>query len=398
MTRKDQILDSPGGPSAPPVPDEGGLESAAAPARPDRFPCLDGIRALAALTVVLTHVGFQTGESLNGPLRPVLARFDVGVAVFFVLSGFLLHRPQAVAALQGRPLPAVRPYLWRRMLRVLPAYWVAVGLALLLVPGLDRVSAGEVLRQLSLTAIYGEGHQLAGLTQMWSLGTEVSFYLALPLLGRLVARRGLPGQLALCGALFVVALAWQAVVALGHLPPHLGYWLPGHADWFALGMALAALSAAGWSVLDDLADAAGTCWLGAAALFAVAGTPLTGPYELALLRPSEALTRTLLYGATAVLLVLPAVAGDAGRGAVRALLRSRPMAFLGRVSYGMFLLHLVVLDVALRALGVPLFSGRMPLVAAVVLPATVLAAWLSLRLVEEPALRLRDRGPGAARG
>ncbi|MCW2776488.1 MAG: acyltransferase 3 [Frankiales bacterium] len=373
------------------VADEGGLESAASPARPERFPCLDGVRALAALTVVLTHVGFQTGEAVSGPFRTVLARFDAGVAVFFVLSGFLLHRPQAVAALRGLPLPAVRPYLWRRALRVLPGYWLAVALAAAAVPAVRALSTGALLRQLTLTTIYTGTEQVRGLTQVWSLCTEVSFYLALPLLGRLVARRGLRGQLVLCGALYAVALAWQDVVAHGHLPPHLGYWLPGHLDWFALGMALAALSAAGARVLDQVADDAGTCWLGAAALFAVAGTPLTGPYGLALLSPSQTLSRSVLYGLVAVLLVLPAVAGDPGRGPVRALLRSRPAEFLGRVSYGVFLLHLVVLDVALRVLHVPVFTGRMPLVLAVVLPVSVLLAWGSLLLVEQPALRFKDR-------
>ncbi len=376
----------------------GGLESAAPPVEGARFPCLDGVRALAALTVVLTHVGFQTGAGLNGDLRTVLGRFDAGVAVFFVLSGFLLHRPQALAARSGRPLPRVRPYLWRRALRVLPAYWLAVALAYAVVPEARAGTLGGLLGQLTLTRIYVADPLLPGLTQMWSLGTEISFYLALPLLGRLVQRRGLRGQLLLCGAMYAVALLWQVAVARDVLAPHLGYWLPGHADWFALGMALAALRVWDWRPLDDVATAAGTCWLGAAALFAIVGTPLGGPLGLEQVEPTEAVVKTVLYGVIATLLVLPGVAGDQDRTAVRAVLRSRPAVFLGRVSYGLFLLHLAVLELVRDLLDVEAFTGRFWLVTSVVLPVSVLLAWASLRLVEEPALRLRDRGPASTRG
>ncbi len=375
----------------------GGLESAAGtPADDGRFAGLDGVRAVAALAVVLTHVGFQSGEAISGPLRTVLARLDVGVAVFFVLSGFLLHRPQALAALRGRPLPATVPYLWRRALRVLPGYWLAVAAALLLLPANADAGAGTWLRSLTLTQVYVPDGLAAGLTQMWSLATEVTFYLALPLLGRL-AGRTLRSQLRLCGGMYAVGLLWQGAVAHDVLPPHAGYWLPGHADWFAIGMALAALSAAGSRWLEALSRDSGTCLLGAAALFVVAGTPLTGPYGLALLTPSQTLSRTVLYGAVALLLIAPVTALQPHGVVPRAL--SSPVAqFLGRVSYGIFLLHLVVLAVAFDLLDLTFFSGSMPLLLAVVVPVSVLLGWASLRAVEEPALRLRKRGPGAARG
>ena len=375
----------------------GGLESAAGtPAADGRFAGLDGVRAIAALAVVVTHVGFQTGEGVSGPARTVLSRLDVGVAVFFVLSGFLLHRPQVVAALSGRALPATVPYLWRRALRVLPAYWLAVVVALLVLPENDDVTAADWVRQLTLTQVYVPDGLPAGLTQMWSLATEVSFYLALPLLGRL-AGRTLASQLRLCAAMFAVGLLWQGLVAHDVLPPHAGYWLPGHADWFALGMALAALSAAGSRALEAVSRDAVTCWAGAAALLVVAGTPLTGPYGLALLTPSQTLSRTLLYGAFAVLLLLPATA-RLPRGAVPAALASPPAQWLGRVSYGVFLLHLVVLALAFDVLDLDFFAGRFWTLMGIVVPVSLLAGWVSLKLVEEPALRLKGRGPGRPRG
>lgn len=404
-------MDKPDTDSGAPA-EAGGLESAAegpdgAPASPDRFPGLDGVRALAALAVVMTHVGFVTGAAIVGPFHGVLSRLDLGVAVFFVLSGFLLHRPQVLATLRGRALPAVRPYLWRRALRVLPAAWVAVVLVALLLP-YDQPLSGW-LRQGTLTAIYSPGPSVRGLTQLWSLATEISFYVALPLLGRLAARGARPEtvlrrQLGLCAGMYAVALAWQWCVGGGLLAAHLGYWLPAHADWFALGMALAALSATAevrgsrsWDTLGQLADDAGSCWLAAGALFAVATTPLAGPYQLTLLDRSQALSRTLLYGAIATLLVLPAVAGAREGGLVRAVLASRPAQFLGRISYGVFLLHLLVIELLARVLDIQLFDGHLLLMTVLTLPLAVLAGWGSLHLVEQPALRWRDRGPGRRR-
>ena len=393
------------------VPDlvpAGGLESAAASGggaedgsggprstREGFFPALDGVRALAALAVVVTHVGFHTGTGVTGPYRSVLSRLDVGVAVFFVLSGFLLHRPQVAAALAGRPLPAVVPYLWRRALRVLPGAWLAVVAALVILPANDGAGLGTWVQHLTLTQIYTDAPQPAALTQLWSLATEVSFYLALPLLGRL-AGGTVRRQLLLCAALGGSAIAWRVLVGLEVLPLHAGYWLPAHLDWFGLGMALAVLSAGGVSWFEELAADGITCWVGAAALFVVAGTPLTGPYGLALSTAGEALLRALLYAAVAGLLVLPAVSRRPS-GPVALLLTSWPAQQLGRISYGVFLLHLVVLEAVEDGLRLPLFSGGFWRVLALVLPITVAVAWASLRLVEEPALRLRSWGPGRPR-
>src|SRR4051812_409189 len=92
-----------------------------------RLPALDAVRALGALAVVAHHVGFATGVNLSGgPWSGWLARLDVGVAVFFVLSGFLLFRPWAHAQATARERPKTLRYLWRRALRILPAYWLTV--------------------------------------------------------------------------------------------------------------------------------------------------------------------------------------------------------------------------------------------------------------------------------
>src|SRR5712671_7744773 len=80
---------------------------------------LDGLRAAAAAAVLLTHVGSLTGYALTGtPVSWVLSRGDVGVPIFFALSGLLLYRRWAVAALAGARTGAVAVYLRRRALRI----------------------------------------------------------------------------------------------------------------------------------------------------------------------------------------------------------------------------------------------------------------------------------------
>src|SRR4051812_9992430 len=147
-----------------------------------RFPALDGLRAVGALAVLTTHVGFHSGASLDGPFAGLLARLDVGVAIFFAISGFLLYRPHVVAWFDGTLPPLTLPYLRNRALRILPPLWVAVLLAGVLVPRKDGVGWATYLQHASLTQIYFDGPAADGLTQLWSLATEVAFYLLLPAL------------------------------------------------------------------------------------------------------------------------------------------------------------------------------------------------------------------------
>ena len=89
------------------------------------LPPVEGMRACAAVGVVVTHVAFQTGHT-GGVAGRLFGRFDLAVAVFFALSGFLLWRGHAAAARGMRPIPATGHYLRSRLIRIMPAYLVAV--------------------------------------------------------------------------------------------------------------------------------------------------------------------------------------------------------------------------------------------------------------------------------
>src|ERR1700761_5006099 len=97
------------------------------------LPPVEGMRACAAVGVVITHVAFQTAHS-TGISGRILGRFDLAVAVFFALSGFLLWRGHAAAVRGLRDTPPTGHYLRSRLVRIMPAYLVAVVVILTLLP------------------------------------------------------------------------------------------------------------------------------------------------------------------------------------------------------------------------------------------------------------------------
>jgi peptidoglycan/LPS O-acetylase OafA/YrhL len=362
----------------------------------------DGLRACAALLVIAYHAGLFTGASSTGLLASVVSELKAGVAVFFVISGFLLYLPTAQAIRGLRPPQSWLRYAARRAGRILPGYWVA--LTLLVPLGLATGVAGpDWWRYYGLVQVYQGRTLFHGLGPAWSLSVEVSFYAALPLLAvamhRLAARR--PGSGALrtqlttlaCLALYSLALrGWITRSLVGSVPlAHfsLATSLAGTADWFAAGMALAIVRAE-WESgsgaarrLRELAARPGRCWLLAVVAYLV-GVPLQHG-ELFL--PLYGVATHAAIGLAAALFVLPAVLPGQSTehtGPIR-LLQSRPLTWLGTISYGMYLWHvpfLIATDKWLGAPhGAPAFLGMFVLAA---LGAVCLGA-ASWYLVERPS-------------
>jgi peptidoglycan/LPS O-acetylase OafA/YrhL len=382
------------------APVEQGAAPAVAEAPRHDLPVLETYRAFAALLVLLTHVGFASGAALQGPWSGWLARGDAGVAVFFVLSGFLLFRPWVIAARAGGPPVRLRVYLWRRVVRLLPAYLVVLAGAWAIVPDARAVPAVDWVSAATLTQIYRTDPLVPGLTHTWSLATEVSFYVALPLLavlclgragrrsgGRRAAAR--PGAVLLATA--AVALGWRILAqVLPDVSPMVLSWLPSYLDWFAAGMALAWLrersAAGGPRRLQVLAATPGAWFAMALALYWLATTSLAGPYGLSPATLGSATTKHLLYLAFATVLLVPAVFGDPQARWQRAA-RHPVLRWLGMVSYGLFLWHLVVLEGVRATFGLEPFSGHFPALLGATLVLGVLAAGASWYLVERPAQR-----------
>jgi peptidoglycan/LPS O-acetylase OafA/YrhL len=362
------------------------------------YAALDGMRALAALGVIATHAGFETGRSLDhGPLAPFLARLDFGVTVFFLLSGFLLYRPFARHALGLASRPHLAEFWWRRALRILPAYWLAVIVTLGLISE-RRASAGDWTSYLLLIHTYNHHNVDPSLTQMWTLAVEVTFYAALPLLAylpRLLARasvRPLAGQLWLLGGLAILSLGWQLVarhvsgIGLAGL-----LWLPAYLDWFAAGMLLAVLSLIpsqgralrGWAS-DPL-----TCWIVAGLLFWIATLPVGGPRGLQPGTVWEWTSKHYLYAASAFFLLLPLTLGVSGR--IGRVLAAAPMRRLGELSYGIYLWHLALLIAIAKALNWRVFQGSFVELYVLTAGSAIAVAAVSWFGMERPLLRRFSR-------
>ena len=143
---------------------------------------------MAAIWVVVTHVCFWTGFYGHGLLGALSQRLEAGVAVFFVLSGFLLSYPWLRQLRTGARRDSIGRYAFKRVLRIMPVYWVAVVAAVLLIPQNDDTSLPRTIDALLMIDMYKQGLLLEGMTQMWSLATEVAFYATLPVLMALLVR------------------------------------------------------------------------------------------------------------------------------------------------------------------------------------------------------------------
>ena len=217
---------------------------------PLRFPLLDAMRAIAALSVVAYHVAFFSRATEHGWTGALLSRLNVGVTIFFLISGFVLYRPMVRARWDGEPTRPLGVYAGRRALRILPAYWLALTV-LAVYPGLTGVFTGDWWIYYGFGQVYSRKTIFGGIGPAWSLCTEVVFYAALPLvaagLGRAWRggrRRGVRIELAILGGLGLASLAFRAAIELGSDAQYLTQTILGTFDGFALGMILAVASVA----------------------------------------------------------------------------------------------------------------------------------------------------------
>jgi peptidoglycan/LPS O-acetylase OafA/YrhL len=372
-----------------------------------RFPLFDGLRAIAAISVFISHAFFLTGESQTAWFGAYTARLDVGVAIFFVISGFLLYRPFVAARLNGGRAPAIRDYARRRVLRIIPAYWLALTV-LAIYPGLPQMWSSHWWAYYGFVQIYHQIWPLGGIVPAWSLAVEASFYVLLPFVAIFLARgvyaptrrAKLHSEIGLLAALAVFGLAFRAFTPGSYLQQA----LPAMITWFVPGMALAVASA--WlagskqrpGIVRAIEDTPMLAWVAAAVLYWIVSTHAGLTATNLGSRTNAALyARHVLYGLVAFFIVLPAVFGDARGGLPRLILGNRVVAWLGLVSYGIFLWQLPILTKVWQEEGRPGGGHGTLKVTAISFAITVACAAASYYVLERPILKFKYRR-GESRG
>jgi peptidoglycan/LPS O-acetylase OafA/YrhL len=378
-----------------------------------RFPLFDSLRAVAAILVLGAHAAGPSHADAPGNFaRPFATRLDVGVAIFFVISGFLLYRPFAHARIHGERHPDLRSYALGRFLRIVPAYWLALTVIALWLP--RPLVFGEKSPVFYGFAQIYAGAPLGGISAAWSLCIEVAFYVFLPVfvlvLGvlpgrtpRARMRNAIAGLVVLAAA----AIGYRGYVAAAGLVEGGNLSFPPLAflDWFVLGMGLALLTI--W--LEDRDEVLprwlrpldrwpGLCWAAALAMFVAASLSLDG--QIYNYDSSEFFVQHFAYGFIAIALALPLAVGDQTRGLLRRVLANRVLLYLGLVSYGIFLWHQAVLEQLENwGLGDVGFIHPYLLWPGVALALSTVIATVSYYALERPAMGLRRRilGPRADR-
>lgn len=367
------------------------------PAGNPRFPLVDGVRALAALSVLVFHIGSFSQANRYAWYGVFTMHLDVGVAVFFAISGFVLYRPFVVARHGGRQR-RLAEYAIGRVLRLAPAYWVALvvsGVAGALV----GVFSGDWWMYFGLVQSYFPGHSLDGLPVAWSLVVEASFYALLPVYAVVVGAVARRCSRRLATRFELVALAVLAAGSVVVQPLLSRTTIATTFDWFAGGMALAVVSVAlasraeppGWARL--LRRAPWLPWAGALACWLTLCLALGIPRDPTLGNPYWRIAATQALATAIGLLVLaPAVLPHERRGLVPRVLGTRTAAWLGLVSYGIYLWHWPVLAMVWKHGWTGVVAGNTVLSYALLgVPATIALAAASWYCVERPALALKSR-------
>lgn len=188
---------------------------------------LEGLRGIAAFSVVAVHVAAETAEASfesGGPFWSIVGQFRHGLTLFFVLSGFLLFRPFASAVLANKNRPPLGRFWFNRVVRIFPAYIAIVLITSYLLQTArlstaeptDAASSSGTLSALDLAwsitmlQTFNPDQLRTGLGVAWSLTVELTFYLLLPLLGLLGAWVARKTRNVLIGAVAPVLLLFNA--------------------------------------------------------------------------------------------------------------------------------------------------------------------------------------------
>jgi peptidoglycan/LPS O-acetylase OafA/YrhL len=366
-----------------------------------KLACVDSLRGLAIVGVILFHLRGGDGTPYHPAIAALLAPFRfgyTGVHLFLVLSGFCLTHSLIRRERSGRPM-GLRSYLAARWWRIAPPYYAAIALYLAIPVAYVLVGHPSPLTRLlsvrqvatHVLFIHGWWADTFGAINVpfWTLSLEFQFYLTLPLLFALAGRLGCVPVVA---AVAATSVAWRALILAagprwGHL---IGGAFPGRWTEFALGMGVAfwynrprgaASVRASWP------------WLAATAMGLLAAAMAMTAY-----RPVEPAVDYIFGAGFAALLAATLEAAERG-GRPAEVVEFAPLVGVGLVSYSLYLSHSLFMERTIqlyrRAIPRPTLVSDAAMVAAV-LGAVAVGGWLFYRWVERHFVRSIDAPRPAA--
>ena len=325
---------------------------------------LDGLRGIAILLVMADHSGIVVASGAG----------DQGVTIFFVLSGFLITTLLLEErARSGRV--SLRRFYWRRALRLLPALAVLLLVVVVMMGLAGRAEeiAGDVLPALfyvmNWTIVAGNNPGILGHT--WSLSVEEQFYLAWPLvlLGLLALGRG---RLTWVSGLLIAAMLVSIVLRVLLWAGPGGYYRTFvGTDTRMDALAIGCLVAVGFSRRPI--EVPGPVMAALAATI-----------PIALWMTDQRFMAAIGFAVTAVAAAGMVAGAASGRG--EGILGWRPLAYVGLISYGLYLWHRPLMRIFTDS-----GLGGVPWAVALMFAISLGLAFLSRRFIEDPFLALKDR-------
>jgi len=376
----------------------------------------DGFRGIGMSLVFVAHVFANADPAPNlasyGWAKQPIARIDLALATFFVLSGYLIARPFLRSFVLGTRRPSVRRFVRNRVLRIVPIFYLIAALVLLrfgldgaIGPTPDNPSGTapasawwQVLSIFTFTQSYTGGSATLPIGQAWSLDVEAAFYIAIPIAAvisyRFAPALKTPRARAIAALSFIGGLALLSIalrqnannsfalltspplivyvflpgVALAVLEPFLVPWFRGHPQrarrvaWAGVGLAV-------------------LCYL----LY------IQWDYEVGTTQIHHALgRRSVLLALFGMALIGAMLVLQLGTERAPRWLNNRATNWLGERSYAFYLLHVWVFFEIIHVVGAdtdPVLLGAILFV--VGFPISVGLAGLSWKWVERPCLERR---------
>jgi peptidoglycan/LPS O-acetylase OafA/YrhL len=328
---------------------------------------LDGMRGLAALSIVVLHTWlYADQDKTGGAFEFTIHELRLGLICFFVLSGFLLYRSWL-----SDKKPNTKKYFKKRLYRILPAYYVAMIGAFIIMAIFAPERLPDVIYWPAFL-IFGQNFFNETIATVnpptWTLALEMSFYLILPLLGLAAIRLGkkLTIQMSIPFILIVFGIGFNYFFASqGDMPRVIAFSLPTMIYYFACGMACA-VAAHYWRAKVT------------PSVYLVLGVSMLALNILMNLAGSTILNETFrdLPAAIGFALIILSLPQKESTSSVW-----RSLGFLGLVSYGIYLWHMPLLIALSNA---NLLPASWLLALLIVVPISVALGTLSWFLVEKP--------------